>query len=94
MWKWTCPMCGKEIYEELSLKVVKEYIGATHDCPECGGLVMIEEDLTCTNFAKELSCRYAEMGLIVSPEEAVGNYIELTEPVIRLEYPENKETGN
>jgi predicted RNA-binding Zn-ribbon protein involved in translation (DUF1610 family) len=76
MWKWTCPVCGKEIEENYTIEEIKEYIGATHDCPECGGLVMIEKDCTCSDFGKELVRRYSEMGLNVSKEEASNSYIE------------------
>ena len=77
MWKWTCPICGKEIEENYTIEEVKGYIGATHDCPECGSLVIIEEDCSCSDFGKELVRRYAEMGLDVSKEEASNYYIEI-----------------
>lgn len=44
MWKWTCPVCGAEITENHTIEEVKKHVGATHDCPKCGGLVMIEKD--------------------------------------------------
>ena len=76
-WNYKCPICGNDIQEDYSEEEIKKYIGATHDCPNCGGLLMIEEDLSCADFGKELSRRYAEMGINVSPEEASGSYIEI-----------------
>ena len=34
---------------------IKEYIGATYDCPECGGTLRIKPDLGVENFANVLS---------------------------------------
>ena len=76
-WKWICPVCKKEIEEEYTVDEVRDYVGATHNCPECNGLVMIEEDLTCSDFGNELVKRYADMGLNVSKEEASNSHITL-----------------
>lgn len=77
MWKWTCPVCGAEITENHTIEEVKKHVGATHDCPKCGGLVMIEKDCTCSDFGAELVKRYAKMGANVSKEEASNSYIEI-----------------
>ena len=76
-WTWICPLCGKEITEDYTVDEVKEYIGATHDCPECGGTVQIMEDLTCSDFGEYLVKAYAEMGVTVSKEDACNSYIEV-----------------
>ena len=55
MWKWTCPICKKEIEEDFELDYIKnECVGCTHDCPECGGLVLINEDGLCSDFGATL----------------------------------------
>ena len=74
MWKWTCPICNNDIEEGYEIEEL--IVGATHDCPECGALLMIEEDCTCSDFGEELVRRYAEMGLNVSKEKACGSYVE------------------
>ena len=77
-WKFTCPICGKEIETDSEESYIKDnYIGATTDCPECDGLLKIEEDLTCIDMGKYLSKIYKdEWGLDVSPETAANSYIE------------------
>ena len=60
MWNWTCPICGKRITEDYEVEEIKEYVGATHECPECNGVLMIEDDCTCSDFGKELEKRYCE----------------------------------
>ena len=55
MWKWKCPICGKETEEDFDLEYIKsECVGCTHDCPECEGLVLINEDGICTDFESVL----------------------------------------
>ena len=55
MWKWKCPICGKEIEEDFDIDYIKnECVGYTHDCPECEGLVLINEDGICTDFESVL----------------------------------------
>ena len=76
MWKYTCPICNDEIIEQRDLKTVEAHIGATHDCPKCNGLLMIADDLTCSDFGEELVKRYADMGVTVSKEQATGTFIE------------------
>jgi len=75
MWKFTCPCCNTEIETIFTIDEVKEHIGATCDCPECGALLRINEDLTCIDFGEELVRRYAEMGYKVSKEEASNSRI-------------------
>lgn len=76
MWKYVCPICNKNIMENYEIETIKEHIGATHDCPECNGLLMIEEDLTCSDFGNELVNRYKEIGVNVTKEQATGTYID------------------
>ena len=75
-WEYICPICGKTVKEKYTESFIRNgYIGATHDCPYCGGLLMIEDDLTCSDFGEELVRCYDEMGVKVSKEEATGSYI-------------------
>lgn len=76
MWEFTCPCCNGEFESSYTIEFIKEHIGATIDCPECGALLMIEENCTCSDFGEELVRRYAEMGLNVSKEKACGSYVE------------------
>lgn len=55
MWKWKCPICGKNIEEDFDTHYVEtECVGCTHDCPDCGGLVLINEGGICTDFGAVL----------------------------------------
>ncbi|MCL1878003.1 MAG: hypothetical protein FWF80_04030 [Defluviitaleaceae bacterium] len=76
MWKYKCPICNEQIIEQYDLKTVETHIGATHDCPNCNGLLMITDDLSCSDFGAELVKRYADMGVTVSNEQATGTFIE------------------
>lgn len=76
-WEYVCPICKNEIVENHSIEVVKQYVGATHDCPKCDGLLMIEEDLSCSDFGEELVKRYEEAGVETTKEQATSNYIEI-----------------
>lgn len=78
MWRYKCPICGGDVMEEYDIETVKAYVGATHDCASCGGLLMIEKDLSVSDFGNELVKRYKEMGIDVSKEEAAGTYIDLS----------------
>ena len=74
-WIWTCPICKTKMKEDLPLDEVRQYIGATHDCPYCGGTVLINKDLTCSDFGEYLVQQYASMGHHVTKEQALGNYV-------------------
>ena len=74
-WTYTCPICKKQIVEKYSEDFVKEYIGATHDCPNCNGLLMINEDLSVKDFGAELVNSYKELGIDVTEEEATSSFI-------------------
>lgn len=83
MWKWKCPVCNKEIEEDFDLDYIKkECVGCTHDCPECGGLVLINDNGICTDFGavlKRVSDQIDEMeknGEIVLDEET-DEYVEV-----------------
>lgn len=78
-WTWVCPICGETIEEDYTIDEIKEYIWASHDCPECGGLVQITEDLTCIDFGEKLVGIYKEMGLDVTKEQACGTYMTIRE---------------
>ena len=55
MWKWKCPICGRDIEEDFDIDCIKnECVGYTHDCPKCGGLVLINEGGICTDFESVL----------------------------------------
>jgi len=88
MWKYKCPICGEIITEDYTIDIVKDYIGATHDCPKCDGLLMIEKDLSVSEFGNELVHRYNELGVDVSKEDATGTFIEfeqeINEVIIKL----------
>lgn len=75
-WEYRCHICGNKIKEPYTQPFIKNrYIGATHNCPKCGGLLVINEDLSCSDFGEILQKRYKEMGLNVSKEQATGTYI-------------------
>ena len=75
-WKYTCPICKKKVEEKYTQPYIKKgWIGATHNCPCCGGLLIINKDLTCSDFGDELVMRYKEMGINVSKEKATSTYI-------------------
>lgn len=74
-WNYICPVCGEHIQENYSVEEIAEYVGATHDCPNCGGLLRIQEDLSCYDFGKELVESYAALGIDTSIEEAAGCYV-------------------
>jgi len=76
VWAYICPICNEQITTKHSLEVAKSHIGATHDCLNCNGLLMIEEDLTVSDFGEVLVRRYSEMGVTVSKEQATGTFIE------------------
>ena len=60
-----------------SQEYIKKYgIGASHNCPNCSGLLIINEDLTCSDFGEKLVNCYKEMGVDVSKEEASSIYID------------------
>lgn len=54
-WEFICPICGKNVINDYDIDEIKEYIGATYDCPECGGTLRIKPDLGVENFANVLS---------------------------------------
>lgn len=76
MWNFTCPICGEEVPTDYTIDEVKDCIGFTTDCYKCGGLLMINDDLTCRDFGKELAQSYKDYGIDVTPEQAAGNYVE------------------
>ena len=76
-WKWTCPLCKQDVKEDIPIETVKLYIGGTHNCPKCDGLVLINEDLTCSDFGDLLVNTYKSAGCDVTKEQAVGNYVEV-----------------
>ena len=76
-WEYVCPVCNCNIVEKYKVKEIKEYVGATHDCPKCNGLLMIQEDLTCSDFGEELTRRYEELGVKATKEEATSSFIEV-----------------
>ena len=77
-WNYICPICNQNIIEDYEVEEVKDYIGATHNCPKCNGLLKIEQDLSCSDFGKELAQTYSEYyGRDVSIEEASKSYIEI-----------------
>jgi endogenous inhibitor of DNA gyrase (YacG/DUF329 family) len=83
VWKWKCPICGKNIEEDFDTHYVKtECVGCTHDCPECGSLVLINNGGICTDFGsvlQRMSDQIDEMeknGEIVLDEES-DEYIEV-----------------
>ena len=53
-WKFVCPICKKRVVNDYNIKEVEEYVGATYDCPECGGTLRIRDDLTVEDFGQEL----------------------------------------
>lgn len=69
-WTYTCPCCNKEIIEiDKTVDFIKRYIGATHDCPECGALLKIKSDLSCSDFNKELINIYRGAGVTGTDED-------------------------
>lgn len=76
MWTYICPLCKQEVAQEYDIETIKDYVGATHDCGNCSGLLMIEEDLTVSDFGAALVERYSEMGVDVSKETATGSFVE------------------
>lgn len=53
-WKYTCPICKNKVEEKYTQPYIKKgWIGATHNCPCCGGLLIINKDLTCSDFEDE-----------------------------------------
>lgn len=76
MWKYSCAICGKTITEDYSLEEVKEAVGATHNCPECNGLLLIQDDLTVIDFGNVLVNSYKEVGIEVDKETAVNSFVE------------------
>jgi len=75
-WKYMCPLCNESVTTKHSVGVAEAHIGATHECVNCGGLLMIEADLTVSDFGAKLVRRYEELGVSVSKEEATGTFIE------------------
>ena len=75
-WKYFCPICNEEVATTHSLETVKAHIGSTCDCINCNGLLMIEEDLTVSDFGEELVKRYSSLGITVSKKEATGTFVE------------------
>ena len=83
MWKWKCPICEKYIEEDFEFDYIQnECVGHTHDCPECGGLVLINENGICTNFEAVINrvydqiCEMEKNGEIVLDEET-DEYVEV-----------------
>lgn len=74
-WNYICEICKNNIVEDHDIEVVKEHIGATHDCPKCDGLLIINENLTVSDFGNILVERYRQLGLDVTKEEATGTYM-------------------
>lgn len=77
-WSFKCPICNKHARTRHTMRKMtrRSYEGVTTDCPRCYGLLMIGKRLRVTDFGKELSRRYAEMGVTVSPEVASKSFIE------------------
>lgn len=82
LWEYECPICKKHIISNLTVDEIKPFAGATTDCPACNGELLIDKDLTVKDFGEHLVNTYKSVGLNVSKEDALGNYIEI---------PENKE---
>ena len=76
MWKYTCAICGKTITEDYTIEEVRDAVGATHNCLDCNGLLLIQDDLTVIDFGKVLVDRYKEVGIEVDEETATNSYIE------------------
>lgn len=77
-WEWVCPCCNTEFKSECSVDFIKDHIGSTTDCPECDALLIINDDLTCSDFGEELVRRYAEAGVTISKEKAINSCIRIT----------------
>ena len=75
MWEWACPCCNTEFESECTIDYIKEHIGATHNCPKCGALLIIEENCTCKDFGAELVQRYSSIGMIVSKKGIIDLHI-------------------
>lgn len=82
MWEFVCPVCGKLVKENYDINYIKtNCVGMTHDCLECGAILMIEKDGTCSDFGAELVRRYSEMGLNGSKEQATDTYVSVADVV-------------
>jgi endogenous inhibitor of DNA gyrase (YacG/DUF329 family) len=60
-WEFICPICKKKVVNDYDVEEIKDYIGATYDCPECGETVRIKSDLTVENFETILSDIFSEV---------------------------------
>ena len=60
-WKFVCPICRGNVINDYEVDEVKDYIGATYDCPKCGGVLRIKNDLTVENFSVELENIFSDM---------------------------------
>lgn len=60
-WQFLCPICHRNVINGYEVDEVKDYIGATYDCPECGGVLKIKSDLTVDNFAAKLENIFSDM---------------------------------
>jgi len=76
MWEYVCPLCNERVKTKHDLETANGHIGSTLDCQLCQGLLIIEDDLSVTDFGEVLVKRYAEAGLEVSKEQATGSFIE------------------
>lgn len=76
MWEFKCPVCGDEFITEYTVEEIADSIGCTMDC-QCGALLKIKNDLTCSDFSEELCKIYSNYGLDVSKEEAVNSFVEV-----------------
>ena len=78
-WEFDCPLCKKHVVTEHSIDTIKFYIGSTTNCPLCDGIVLINPDLTCSDFGQYLVDAYKGAGVNTTKEEALGNYVEVPE---------------
>lgn len=75
-WNFICPICNRNVMEGYTVEEIKDYIGATYNCPECNGLLRITDDLGVEDFGKELVRSYSDVGVDVDVNTAANSYME------------------
>ena len=80
-WILKCPCCGKATKSQRysANRIRNEFIGATLECPRCNAGLIINKDLTCSDFGQYLVEAYKRAGCKFTREQALSSCLELLE---------------
>lgn len=82
VWEYQCPVCDNWFYNEgyTTEDIKNRWVGATTDCIHCDALLLINEDLTCSDFnevfKKDMEEYHKKHGRNVEVNDSDLSYIE------------------